>query len=238
MRNTKLHFFRIFSHKFKHWIIWNCYIANIILLSLKYLFWGYSKWPQIKQSVPGLNRGLSIIFLFLRSAIHPKFTKDYVIYVVACFSQKNVDKWSKYGFAPTSLHQKDSPWCENTDSPVKKVRQMVFWDKKGPLTHDFFEKKYNSKQCFPLPTPKAKFTLFLDWLIYIYEKVYLGSIFSFKDVWLNKIESLLFWSFFFFLSRVLMFFVFFGGGFNLKICQRFLQSNYLCYTDKNWKYSI
>ena len=35
------------------------------------------------------------------------------------------------------------------------------------------------------------------------KKVYLGCIFSFKQVWLNKMESLLFLIFF---SRVLMFF--------------------------------
>ena len=33
--------------------------------------------------------------------------------------------------------------------------------------------------------------------MYVFEKSF-GSIFSFKQVWLNKIESLLFWSLFFF----------------------------------------
>ena len=58
------------------------------------------------------------------------------------------------------------------------------------------------------------------------KKVYLGSLFLFKQVSLNKIESLLFWSFFFFLSRILMF------SFNVTIlkfidgsCQNHYQGN-------------
>ena len=35
------------------------FYSKIISISQKYLFWGYSKWQQIKQSAPGLNQGLS-----------------------------------------------------------------------------------------------------------------------------------------------------------------------------------
>ena len=40
------------------------------------------------------------------------------------------------------------------------------------------------------------------------KKIYLGSIFLFKQGWSNKAESLLFWSIFLFLSRVLYIFFF------------------------------
>ena len=43
-------------------IIWNRFKIKIILLAKKHLFCGYSKWRQIKSSVPGLNRGLSSKF--------------------------------------------------------------------------------------------------------------------------------------------------------------------------------
>ena len=45
-------------------------IALIILISQKYLFWGYSRWQQIKQW---------LFFLRLRSADHMKFTKEFVM---------------------------------------------------------------------------------------------------------------------------------------------------------------
>ena len=39
------------------------------------------------------------------------------------FSTKNAYKWAKYEFVTMWLSQKDSLWCENTDSPIKKK----FW---------------------------------------------------------------------------------------------------------------
>ena len=46
--------------------------------------------------------------------------------------------------------------------PVKKISLQVFYDIKGLITYDFLKKKYNCKQCFLLPTPEAKFTLFIE----------------------------------------------------------------------------
>ena len=37
--------------------------------------WSYSKWQQIKQNVPSLNRGLSNLW-WLRSINYVKFTKE------------------------------------------------------------------------------------------------------------------------------------------------------------------
>ena len=53
-------------------------IGDIILILQNnvQLFWGYSKWGQIKQNAPGLNRGLSSNFWWLRSANHVKFTEE------------------------------------------------------------------------------------------------------------------------------------------------------------------
>ena len=39
--------------------VWNWFIAKMILISLKYLFRGYSNGWQIKQITLGLNSGLS-----------------------------------------------------------------------------------------------------------------------------------------------------------------------------------
>ena len=52
---------------------------KIILITWKYLFWGYSKWWQINQRTLGLNRGLSSNVWWLRSANHIKSTKECVM---------------------------------------------------------------------------------------------------------------------------------------------------------------
>ena len=41
------------------------------------------------------------------------------VYEEACFSQKDVYKWAKYGFATMSLIYKGSLWCRNTLSKEK-----------------------------------------------------------------------------------------------------------------------
>ena len=41
--------FQNFFHKCKLWIVWNWFIAKVILISQKYVFCCYSKWLQIKQ---------------------------------------------------------------------------------------------------------------------------------------------------------------------------------------------
>ena len=78
-KKSKMIFFRIFFHKFKLCIVWNWFIAIIILISQKYLFWGYFKWGQIKQSSTGLNRGLSSNYWWLRSVNHVKFTEECIL---------------------------------------------------------------------------------------------------------------------------------------------------------------
>ena len=61
-------------------------------------------------------------------------------------------------------------------------------------------------------------SLSLSLYIYIYrKKVYLGSIFSFKQVLLNRIDPLFLWRFFFFLSRDIMFFLMLQFGNSLII---------------------
>ena len=37
-------------------------MVKIILILQKYFFWGFLEWQQIKQSAPGLNRGLPLNF--------------------------------------------------------------------------------------------------------------------------------------------------------------------------------
>ena len=49
LEKSKIIFFRIFFHKCTLYIVWNWFIVKIILISQKYLFWGYSKCWQIKQ---------------------------------------------------------------------------------------------------------------------------------------------------------------------------------------------
>ena len=67
LKKQNTFFFQIFFfHKCKLWIVWNSFTVKIILISQKYLFWGYSKWQQIKQSAPGLNKSLFIKFLMAK----------------------------------------------------------------------------------------------------------------------------------------------------------------------------
>ena len=67
--------------------------------------------------------------------------------------------------------------CKQTDSHIKKKFQIqlcvkkvmltVFWDMKNIHHYWFSLKRCNSKQYFQLPTPKAKFTLFIEWPLYM-----------------------------------------------------------------------
>ena len=63
---------------FRKFVVYNWFQPKIILMFEKYLFSGYSKWQQIKHNDPGLNRGLSLKFWWLRSVKHVKFTKESV----------------------------------------------------------------------------------------------------------------------------------------------------------------
>ena len=69
------------------------------------------------HSVPGLNRGLSSNFCWLRSANHVKFTEE-------CFSEKVFYKWAKHGFATMNLNGKDSSRSGNTLTPQKRKNSM------------------------------------------------------------------------------------------------------------------
>ena len=61
---SRINFFSdFFFSKYKLCNVWNWFITKIILISQKYLFWDFSKWQQIKQTAPGLNKGLSSNFL-------------------------------------------------------------------------------------------------------------------------------------------------------------------------------
>ena len=114
LKKSKLFFFNfnIFFNKF--YIIWNWYVAKIILISQIYLFFGYSKWQQIKQSAPALNRDLSSNFWQPRSPNYMKFTKECVISSEKHILVKNVYKSVKHGVFATNRSGKDSRWNENT----------------------------------------------------------------------------------------------------------------------------
>ena len=70
IQQIKWHFFKIkfyfqnFFHKSWHCILWNWFIAKIIWIPQKYLFWGDSKW-WINPCAPGLNRSLKSNFASL-----------------------------------------------------------------------------------------------------------------------------------------------------------------------------
>ena len=79
-------------------------------------------------------------------------------------------------FVPKSLNQKDSQWSGNTLTKEKVPGSAV--SKEGLADslqgHEriyhywFLWTKCDCKQCFLLPTPFAKFTLFIEWLFIEY----------------------------------------------------------------------
>ena len=80
--SSKIIFFQnFFYHKGKHCIYKprNWLRAKIILISQTYLFWCYSKWQQIKENAPGLNKGLSSNFCWLWNTNHVKSIKECVL---------------------------------------------------------------------------------------------------------------------------------------------------------------
>ena len=78
------------------------FIAKIIFISPKYLFWGYSKWQQIKQSTVGLNRGLSWNIWWIRSANHVKFPEVLCVQK-SMFQLRYVYKWTEHKFDTMNL---------------------------------------------------------------------------------------------------------------------------------------
>ena len=79
VKAKQIFFSKFFSHKRESCFVWNCFITKMILISQKYLFWGYLKWLPIRQSAPGLNKGLSSNFWWLRTVNHVKFTEECVM---------------------------------------------------------------------------------------------------------------------------------------------------------------
>ena len=97
------------------------------------MFWGHSKWQQIKQCVPRLITGL------LSSENHVRFKEEYDVYPEACFSQKNVYKWTKPEFAwvEKTVHEVEIHWLSSKEKVLGTVISKdyaVFSDMKRPLT--------------------------------------------------------------------------------------------------------
>ena len=79
---TKMNlFFRIFFHKYKHDIVWNWFIAKIISIMQKYLFWGDSKGSKLMTE---------------KSKTWEIYRRMFGVYREACFSQINVYKLAKW----------------------------------------------------------------------------------------------------------------------------------------------
>ena len=106
--------------------------------------WGYSKWWQIKQSPPGLNRGLSSNFWWLRSAHHEKFTEECVMHTEKHVLVKRMfTNEQNMGLPQLTWVEKTVHWME-THRPSNKekvwIMLIVFWNMKGPIIIDFLEK--------------------------------------------------------------------------------------------------
>ena len=106
------------------------------------MFWGYSKWQQIKHSTSILNRSLSSNFYWLRSANNVKFTEEYLwcmekpVVVKEIFTNSFVTQSLSWKCSPTLPKRKNI----QVQQSVKKVMLTVFGDMKGPITIDFLEK--------------------------------------------------------------------------------------------------
>ena len=156
--------FQNFFLKCKLCIVWNWFIAKIILLSQKYLFYGYLKWWQIKQC-SRLVQGFVIKFLVAKC-------KPCEIYRRMCTEKHALVK--KKFTNELNMGLSLQAWVEktvygvDTDSPVKKRIQA---------------KRCNRKQCFQVPTPDKILKSFkiISWMILIaytwYNIIYLSSIF-------------------------------------------------------------
>ena len=82
------------------------------------MLWGYSKWQQIEYKCHQIFSDGEVQTIG-NLHFHVMCLKKHV------FSQKNIYKWSKHGFATVRLSQKDNalnPW---TDSWVKKKNKKT-----------------------------------------------------------------------------------------------------------------
>ena len=90
--NKTIFFLMIIFDKYKFWIVWNWFIAQIILTLQKYLFWGYSK-RQLKQTAPELKQRSVMKFLAAEKYKHDEFCRRMcVVYKEAYFRQKMFTK--------------------------------------------------------------------------------------------------------------------------------------------------
>ena len=141
----------------------NLFKAKIILILQKYLFWGYSKWHQIKQYTKLEQKSVSKFLLAKNCKPYENYRRIWDVYWQACFNEKMFTNRLNMGLL---LQAWDSLWSKNTVFPVRKKsvkKVMLTWK-----NHHFWFpwKKCNYKQCFLLPTPLAKFTLFIEWPSY------------------------------------------------------------------------
>ena len=145
-KKAKYIFSELFSLKCKLCIVWNWYIAKIILILQKYLFWRLLK--MMANQI--LKYCLSSNFLFLWSVSHVKFTevcaictKKYVLTAEIFTNALNMDLPIQARVEKTDNRVK-TLWLSLkifwVHQSVKKVTLRVFEDIKCPITVDFFEK--------------------------------------------------------------------------------------------------
>ena len=134
-KKQNIFFFRFFSIKVK-------YSLFRIVFSQKLLFWGYSKWQQIKQNASGLNKSLPLHFWRLRIANYIKFTEECVMY-----TEKHV-LVKQYFWVERTYHRVETQclvkkkfWAQW--SAMKVTPTVFFWDMKRPITTDSLAKGSN-----------------------------------------------------------------------------------------------
>ena len=154
-----MHFLRIFLHEYERCIVLYRFIATKILIS-KYLFGDYFKWPQIKRTAVGLNRGRS-------------FNLWWVVYVEAYISQQNIWKWVKHGFSTRVwveriVHAVEKHWLTGKENVPRasfslKVLLIYFWVMKWLIIIDFLEKGATINSIFSCKHLREKFTFVIAW---------------------------------------------------------------------------
>ena len=122
---------------------WNLFLFLFLfcfVLFFALLFWGYSKWWQIKQCAPDLNRGLSSNFGGLRNANPVEFTEEYVMCTRKCILvmftngiNMSLPRQTRVEIHWLSGKEK----VPDTIFSKKKVTLRVFWDMKEVITIDF-----------------------------------------------------------------------------------------------------
>ena len=166
-------------HKHKLCILGNWFIAKIISISQKYLFWGYSKWLQIR----GLEQWSIMKTLVCAKLV--KFTKDSVMCAEKHVSVKTIFT-NGLNMGLPELKRQSTKW-KQINSPVKKkfwvqwslkeVMRIVFWGMKELITIDFHENRATvntASYCQPFgQIHLIEWPLFI--YIYISKKKFVGS---------------------------------------------------------------